>query len=198
MDEESTKSQRRDGPQQPNYASAPRYAQKQTRYGPQQPRYDNQRYNGGNFVDPVEQLRLLLQAVPIANAPVQQDYSVPCLPLVHPAVQTIAAQSKQINALLCPVAKAVKEKLLSVLKDNVLIYTDMAPQEVAKAMDLKFPYHVAKDIPHIETDISKYDKQQGILALLTTKKIYMRLGCDPDIAELIVKCNIAATLQASK
>jgi hypothetical protein len=61
----------RHGPQQPNYASAPRYAQKQTRYGPQQPRYDNQRYNGGNFVDPVEQLRLLLQAVPIANAPVQ-------------------------------------------------------------------------------------------------------------------------------
>jgi hypothetical protein len=42
------------------------------RYGPQQPRYDNrQRYNGGQFVDPVEQLRLLLQAVPIANAPIQ-------------------------------------------------------------------------------------------------------------------------------
>jgi hypothetical protein len=60
------------GPQQSNYASAqPRYAQKQSRYGPQQPRYDNQRYNGGHFVDPVEQLRLLLQAVPIANAPIQ-------------------------------------------------------------------------------------------------------------------------------
>jgi hypothetical protein len=58
------------GPQQSNYASAqPRYAPKQSRYGPQQPRYDNQRYNGGQFVDPVEQLRLLLQAVPIANAP---------------------------------------------------------------------------------------------------------------------------------
>jgi hypothetical protein len=62
----------RHGPQQSNYASAqPRYAQKQPRYGPQQPRYDNQRYNGGHFVDPVEQLRLLLQAVPIANAPIQ-------------------------------------------------------------------------------------------------------------------------------
>jgi hypothetical protein len=60
------------GPQQSNYASAqPRYAPKQSRYGPQQPRYDNQRYNGGQFVDPVKQLRLLLQAVPIANAPIQ-------------------------------------------------------------------------------------------------------------------------------
>jgi hypothetical protein len=54
------------GPQQPNYAPA------QPRYAPQQPRYDNrQRYNGGQFLDPVEQLRLLLQAVPIANAPIQ-------------------------------------------------------------------------------------------------------------------------------
>jgi hypothetical protein len=51
-----------------------RYGQQQlpTRYGPQQPRYDNrQRYNGGPFVDPVEQLCLLLQAVPVANAPPQ-------------------------------------------------------------------------------------------------------------------------------
>jgi hypothetical protein len=54
------------GKQQPNYAPA------QPRYAPQQPRYDNrQRYNGGQFVDLVEQLRLLLQAVPIANAPIQ-------------------------------------------------------------------------------------------------------------------------------
>jgi hypothetical protein len=61
------------GQQQPNYAPAqPRYAPQQPRYDPQQPRYDNrQRYNGGQFVDPVEQLRLLLQAVPIANAPIQ-------------------------------------------------------------------------------------------------------------------------------
>jgi hypothetical protein len=41
------------------------------RYDQQQPRYDQrQRYNGGRIVDPVEQLRLLLQAVPVANAPV--------------------------------------------------------------------------------------------------------------------------------
>jgi hypothetical protein len=39
------------GKQQPNYAPP------QPRYAPQQPRYDNQqRYNGGQFVDPVEQL----------------------------------------------------------------------------------------------------------------------------------------------
>jgi hypothetical protein len=79
------------GPQQPNYASAqPRYAPQQPRYGPQQPRYDNrQRYNGGQFVDPVEQLRLLLQAVPIANAPIQ-------LALVYQAANQVAQVHNQV------------------------------------------------------------------------------------------------------
>jgi hypothetical protein len=61
------------GPPQPNYASAPpRYARKQSRYGPQQ-----QTRFGGNFVDPVEQLRLLLQAAPFANAPPALAYQMP-------------------------------------------------------------------------------------------------------------------------
>jgi hypothetical protein len=56
------------------------------RYDQQQPHYDNrQRYNGGQIVDPVEQLRLLLQAVPVANAPVQPAivYQAPPLAQVH-------------------------------------------------------------------------------------------------------------------
>jgi hypothetical protein len=56
---------------QPNYASAPRYARK-SRYGPQQ-----QTRFGGNFADPVEQLRLLLQAAPVANAPPALAYQLP-------------------------------------------------------------------------------------------------------------------------
>jgi hypothetical protein len=46
-----------------NYASAPRYS-KMSRYGPKQQQQQQTR-----FVDPVEQLRLLLQAAPVANAP---------------------------------------------------------------------------------------------------------------------------------
>jgi hypothetical protein len=71
-----------------------RYGQQQRpmRYGPQQPRYDNrQRYNGGPFVDPVEQLRLLLQAFPVANAP------------VHPAIVYQAAnQLAQVHQVPPP------------------------------------------------------------------------------------------------
>jgi hypothetical protein len=85
----------RQGPPHPNYASAPRsprYARKQPRYGPQQTRFDT-RYNGGNFVDPVEQLRLPLQAVPIANASPALAYQMPNqLAQVHVPAGPPAAQ----------------------------------------------------------------------------------------------------------
>jgi hypothetical protein len=77
------------------------------RYGQQQPRYDNrQRYNGGQFVDPVEQLRLLLQAVPVANEPVQPAivYQAPPLAQVHqvppgaPNVLNMGAAANNANA----------------------------------------------------------------------------------------------------
>ena len=54
-----------------NYASAPRYS-KMSRYGPKQQQQQQTR-----FVDPVEQLRLLLQAAPVANAPPALAYQLP-------------------------------------------------------------------------------------------------------------------------
>jgi hypothetical protein len=55
-----------------DFSFAPNQRYEQPRcYDQQQPRYDQrQRYNGGRIVDPLEQLRLLLQAVPVANAAV--------------------------------------------------------------------------------------------------------------------------------
>jgi hypothetical protein len=76
-------------------------------YDQQQPRYDNrQRYNGGQIVHPVEQLRLLLQAVPVANAPVQPVivYQTPPLAQVHqapplaPNVLNMGASANNANA----------------------------------------------------------------------------------------------------
>jgi hypothetical protein len=91
------------------YGYAPQRHEQQPprRYGPQQPRYDNrQRYNGGQFVDPVEQLCLLLQAVPVANAPVQPAIVYPAPPLaqVHqvppgvPTVLNLGAAANNANA----------------------------------------------------------------------------------------------------
>jgi hypothetical protein len=77
------------------------------RYGQQQPCYDNrQHYNGGLFVDPVEQLRLLLQAVPVANVPVKPAivYQAPPLAQVHqvppgaPNVLNMGADANNANA----------------------------------------------------------------------------------------------------
>jgi hypothetical protein len=102
-----------------------RYGQQQppTRYGPQQPRYDNrQRYNGGPFVDPVEQLRLLLQAVPVANAPVQPalvyqaanqlaqvHHQVPPPPAPLPNVLNLGAAANNANAAAAAAAAAANQ-----------------------------------------------------------------------------------------
>jgi hypothetical protein len=94
-----------------NFGFAPqRYEQPPPRhYDQQQPRYDQrQRYNGGRIVDPVEQLRLLLQAVPVANAPVQPAivYQAPPAmaqlvhqaPLPAPNVLNLGAAANNANA----------------------------------------------------------------------------------------------------
>jgi hypothetical protein len=70
------------------FAPQPQLQPQPRRYDQQQPRYDNrQRYNDGQMVNPVEQLQLLLQAVPVANAPVQPAivYQAPPLTQVHQA-----------------------------------------------------------------------------------------------------------------
>jgi hypothetical protein len=55
-----------------DFGFAPNQRYEQPRhYKQHQPGYDQrQRYNGGRIVDPVEQLRLLLQAVAVVNAAV--------------------------------------------------------------------------------------------------------------------------------
>jgi hypothetical protein len=88
------------------YGFAPQPQPQPRRYDQQQPRYDNrQRYNGGQIVDPVEQLRLLLQAVPVANALVQPAiiYQAPPLAQVHQApplapVLSLGATANNANA----------------------------------------------------------------------------------------------------
>jgi hypothetical protein len=70
------------------FAPNQRYEQPR-RYKQQQPRYDQrQHYNGGRIVDPVEQLPLLLQAVPVANAvvpPALVYQAPPAVAQVHQA-----------------------------------------------------------------------------------------------------------------
>jgi hypothetical protein len=94
------------------YGFAPQRHEQQPlrRYGPQQPCYDNRQcYNGGQFVDPVEQLRLLLQAVPVANAPVQPAIVYQAPPLaqvhqVHPGVPNVLILGAAANNALAAAA----------------------------------------------------------------------------------------------
>ncbi|APG77735.1 RdRp [Sanxia atyid shrimp virus 1] len=82
-----------------------------------------------------------------------------------PALQTIAAASKIMNILFCPIAKLVKERLLTSLRNNVILNTDVSPSDFANILTDKLPPHKFVGKQSIEVDISKYDKSQGLLAL---------------------------------
>jgi len=84
---------------------------------------------------------------------------------VIPALQTIAAQTKFINAIFCPLSRIIKERLLASVRSNVCIFTDISPEDFAKKVtSIVTPEDIAHELV-VEFDISKFDKSQGELAL---------------------------------
>ncbi|RZF35348.1 hypothetical protein LSTR_LSTR014790 [Laodelphax striatellus] len=102
-------------------------------------------------------------------------------PYVYSALQTIAYQTKDINAIFCPIFKEMKKRLLSVLGKRFRIYCDVSPEEFAEDLtnsfqpEDEFAFFSGDDSlirdaigRYLEIDFSKYDKSQGLLALLLT------------------------------
>jgi len=106
-----------------------------------------------------------------------------------PVVQTIAAHSKALNALFCPIVRRMKEVMVNCLKDNVALYMDLSPLEFSKKLDLSFSVTEAGKYPTVEADISKYDKSQGLTALLFECEMMKYFGVDQRIIEIWKTCH---------
>ncbi|OAF67055.1 hypothetical protein A3Q56_05216, partial [Intoshia linei] len=89
-------------------------------------------------------------------------------------LQTIVYHSKDINAIFCSMFKELKQRIILSLEDHVKLYCDMSPKDFANEIrnmgtDVKYLFSGDDSIlmnktSHIEIDISKYDKFQGIVA----------------------------------
>lgn len=121
------------------------------------------------------------------------DFSIkpvvkPCLTAsaldVIPALQTIAAQTKFVNAVFCPLARMVKERLQAVLNRTVCIYTDMSAVDYAAKVTAVCPPSGAVGQPVLEVDISKFDKSQGRLALEFEIHFLRHFGFPEDLLRL--------------
>lgn len=82
--------------------------------------------------------------------------------------QTIAFQGKDVNAIFCPMVRNIKDRLFAVLKPNVLINVDFSVEDFNQRLTQAMfeVFHGLDDLKFLEVDFSKFDKSQGLLALI--------------------------------
>nr|APG77679.1 hypothetical protein [Hubei negev-like virus 1] len=94
----------------------------------------------------------------------------------YAALQTIVYHEKSVNAVFCSLFREIKRRVVAVLRNDVVMYTDMSPLDLENHMnnyigtDAFFCFSGDDSLlfdgsSSLEIDISKYDKSQGDLAL---------------------------------
>nr|WDR07625.1 RNA-dependent RNA polymerase [Recilia dorsalis filamentous virus] len=99
--------------------------------------------------------------------------------------QAIAYQDKVVNAYISPVVRDMKQRMYSVMRKDKIVSSDMSVADFQEILNHRFPPSLMKDYPHrIEIDISKFDKSQGLLALLIDVKMMELFGVPEEMITL--------------
>lgn len=99
------------------------------------------------------------------------------------ALQTIACQEKYHNAIFCPIFKEMDKRLECLYKERFRVFTRTTNEDFAKRMNEIIPPRVFEDLitsgaNMLEIDISKYDKSQGLAALVFDCMLMDKVGVD--------------------
>lgn len=99
--------------------------------------------------------------------------------------QTIAYQSKVVNALFCPVLKEMMNRYELGFNDNILLYNSMSPIEFCDLMNTVMPNEKCNRLnKFLEIDFSKYDKSQNLLALIFECILMEAIGVEREYVTL--------------
>lgn len=101
-------------------------------------------------------------------------------------LQTISYQGDEMNAIFCPIAKELKERLKSLLKPTMKIFMDKSPEEFEKELSDTFGADILNNMS-IEYDLSKFDQSLQLIALEVAIRILMLLGMNRELAEFYLK-----------
>nr|QGA69815.1 polyprotein [Varroa destructor virus 4] len=113
----------------------------------------------------------------------------------YPSPQTIAHLSKDFNAVFCPMLKELRRRLLMVLADRFLMYSDVSPEEFEDLLTVRFPIGRVGTYSHVvEIDMSKYDKSQNRTALIFEMLLYRRLGMPDFWLHIWMRLHVYTTL----
>ncbi|QPL17815.1 replicase [Pistachio virus X] len=102
------------------------------------------------------------------------------------APQTVLYHGKDINAVFCVIFRRIKSVLLNMLKSkpNIHIFADIDPAGFADVLSKNISPESVKNASALEIDISKYDKSQGLVALLLECAIMERFGVVPELVQI--------------
>lgn len=105
--------------------------------------------------------------------------------MTHAALQTVMSMPKCLNALFCPLFTEVRNRLIRALDQRFLINTLDTPEVFAARLSEVFPPARLAGVSKVhEIDISKFDKSQGLLALLLEIKLLEYFGVQPEVLEI--------------
>ncbi|WBW64325.1 replicase [Phellodendron-associated higre-like virus] len=102
------------------------------------------------------------------------------------APQTVLYHGKDINAVFCVIFRRIKAVLMDMLKSkpNIHIFADIDPAGFADVLSKNVSPKLLKHTSALEIDISKYDKSQGMVALLLECAVMEKFGVDPELVQI--------------
>lgn len=101
------------------------------------------------------------------------------------SAQAIAHLDKMTNAIFSPLVRDMKHRLYSVLRPDKVVCSDVSVEGFQDILNNRLPPYTLKDYPfRFETDFSKYDKSQAVLALMVDVGMMELLG----VPEELIAC----------
>nr|QNM37806.1 RNA-dependent RNA polymerase [Frankliniella occidentalis associated virga-like virus 2] len=113
---------------------------------------------------------------------------------VYAALQTIAYHPKDINVYFCPILRMCKRRLKACLKKNIVMFSDMSPEDVEKYVDKHMNIDELFSAFFAEGDFSKFDKSQDLVALLLDIECFRDMGVHEYYLQLWKEAHTHTTL----
>ncbi|XP_046616669.1 uncharacterized protein LOC124303475 [Neodiprion virginianus] len=113
----------------------------------------------------------------------------------YASVQTIAYQSKDVNAVFCPVMAVLRDRLLAILKPKIMIMTGMSNADFEIEVNKRFDARILKDSRQIECDMSKYDKAQEQAVFEAEIELYRLLGMDDWLLDIWREAHVSSRIR---
>lgn len=116
----------------------------------------------------------------------------------YAALQTIAYNSKDCNMIFCPVINCIRDRILSVLKNNIIMYTGMSSEEMNDRLSNLLNGVNMHEYERLENDFAKFDKSQLEVVYWFEYYLFKSFGMDEYLLDIYLNANRASRFYDAK